>query len=215
MTTVACVMRSGGAYNSEWVRKLAAGVRAHGGQGVTCLTDLDYPPTLDGVTWVRLAHDWPGWYSKLELFRPGVFEGPVLYLDLDTLVLGPLHPLLKVVDGLPSAELGILTDFYHPERAQSCVMAWTPGHESDEIYRAWATLSEPSRRTWWSDQPFIDAARPDAFRLQDFMPSGYFASFKVHGRDGPPAGCSVLCFHGRPRPSDPAAGWAHNAWVAL
>nr|WP_145924153.1 hypothetical protein [Halomonas elongata] len=39
-----------------------------------------------------LAHGWPGWWSKLELFRP--HGGDLLYLDLDTVVRGDLQPLI-------------------------------------------------------------------------------------------------------------------------
>jgi hypothetical protein len=50
-----------------------------------CLTD--WPEKVPGV--VDLGHEeWTGWWAKMELFRPGLFEPgeEVLYLDLDTVL---------------------------------------------------------------------------------------------------------------------------------
>jgi len=38
--------------------------------------------------------DWPGWWSKMELYRPDLPKGRTLYLDLDSHVVGPLAPIL-------------------------------------------------------------------------------------------------------------------------
>lgn len=53
----------------------------------TCLTDR--PNDVPGG--VPLLHDWPRWWAKLELFRPGLFPDgdQVLYLDLDTVLTRP------------------------------------------------------------------------------------------------------------------------------
>ena len=75
MTTIACVLRSGGDYGPEWVEKLACsagnvmGYRL--GLRFVCLTDMEVPH----VECIPLAYGWPGWFSKLELFRPGLFAG--------------------------------------------------------------------------------------------------------------------------------------------
>jgi len=52
-----------------------------------CLTDK--PDECAGG--VALWHDWPGWWAKMELFRPGLFvKGEiVLFLDLDTVLTKP------------------------------------------------------------------------------------------------------------------------------
>ena len=48
-----------------------------------CLTDI-----LDiNCNTIPLEHNWPGWFSKLELFK---IKGPVLYVDLDTIILNNL-----------------------------------------------------------------------------------------------------------------------------
>lgn len=42
---------------------------------------------------IKLKHNWPGWWSKIELFRPDLPEGRTLYIDLDSHVVGNLGPL--------------------------------------------------------------------------------------------------------------------------
>lgn len=62
-----------------------------------CLTDmLDNVP--DYVTPIPLKYDWPGWWSKIELFRPHLFEPgtPLLYFDLDEMVLGNIDEMVEL-----------------------------------------------------------------------------------------------------------------------
>lgn len=51
---------------------------------------------LLGVELLPLVHRWPGWWSKLNLFEPGVLSGNVLYLDLDVVVCGALDRLFEL-----------------------------------------------------------------------------------------------------------------------
>lgn len=85
--TIACVLRSGGVYDAEWVAKLQRGVARHMTlpHRFVCLSDVDVPCER-----IPLVTDWPGWWSKIELFRKGLFDGPVLYTDLDSVITGPL-----------------------------------------------------------------------------------------------------------------------------
>lgn len=48
-------------------------------------------------TKIELAHadDWPGWWSKMELYRPGILPNRrTLYMDLDSHAIRPLQPIL-------------------------------------------------------------------------------------------------------------------------
>ncbi len=205
---IVCVLRSGGAYSPRWVDALARGIEVHSPahrDAITCLTDMDV--TTPGVRVVPLRYGWPGWWSKLEVLAPGVTDGPTCYVDLDTLVLGDLTPLLGY-----SGPFAMLSDFYAPARAESGVMAWTPGPASEAVWSAflkdpWANIHRYRR-----DGRFIaEHSTPD--RLQELV-SGIY-SFKVHARRAPPEDARLVCFHGRPRPDDPAAGWGHQRWASL
>ena len=114
---VACVLKSGGEYEVKHVMALRDQILSHSPDAdIVCLSDVDF--TLHFVRRVPLTHGWPGWWSKLELFRPGALPvgERVLYLDLDTTIVGPIDDLLA----RPEPFLA-LADFYRrpplvPER---------------------------------------------------------------------------------------------------
>lgn len=201
---IASVFRSGGSYSPKWVRALARGVADHCSCRFVCLSDVDVGP----VERIPLMYGWPGWWSKLELFRSDVFDEPVLYLDLDTLVVGDLTPLLTC-----RSSFAMLSDFFSPQRAESGVMAWVPGPASEDIWAAFRKDPWKNIHTYRRDGRFIaEHSSPD--RLQDLYPAR-IVSLKVHARKACPAGASLCCGHGRPRFSEPEAGWAHDHWLGL
>lgn len=203
--TVACVLRSGGDFDPKWVRALKRGVEMYleGDYRFVCLSDAHF----DGCTTYLLAHDWPGWWSKIELWRPDLFEGPVLYMDLDTLPVGDLSDLASY-----RGDLAVLSDLFQPAKLASGVMAWTPGPHTERIYEAFREDPEgimqthPHRMDIWLRKVM---GQPD--RLQDLYPD-QIVSLKREGKDGPPEGCRLVCGHGKPRLSSPDAGWAHESW---
>jgi hypothetical protein len=85
MINIVCVLKSNGkiGYDSSWVEKLKNSIQ----RNITvpykflCLSDVDVP--CERVE-LELASE--GWWSKLELFRPGILNGPTLYIDLDTVI---------------------------------------------------------------------------------------------------------------------------------
>jgi hypothetical protein len=204
--TVATVLRSGSHYSPRWVRALAAGVAEHApGARFVALTDVDVP----GVECLPLVGDWQGWWSKVEMFRPGIFDGLTLYVDLDSLVTGPLDCFASY-----AGELAFLSDFYRPAIPASGVVLFRPGETTERLYREFArdpaTIMRQHRRSdyWYSSQ-----VEPD--RLQELYP-GRIVSLKVHCREKPPGeGVSIVAAHGRPSLHQPGAGWAHEAWSAL
>lgn len=209
--TVACVLRSGGPdYGPEWVHALKRGVNRHlDGHQFAVLTDVS------GIVphWRRpMKYAWPGWWSKMELFRPGLFpDGElVVYFDLDTLLVGDCQFLAEY-----PGEFGVIRGFYHPIR-QSGVMAWRPGEISYRVWDVWS--AKPGR--WMSefrgDGRWLDHHLPEegVDQLLDLYP-GRIVSYKVDARDGPPEGARVVCGHGRPRFSSRQAGWAYVHWNSL
>ena len=47
-----------------------------------CLSDVSIPK----VQTISLIGDTPGWWAKIELFRPEIFKRPVFYIDLDMVI---------------------------------------------------------------------------------------------------------------------------------
>jgi hypothetical protein len=210
--TIVCVLRLGGDFTREWVYALRRGLNRHvpsDAYEFVCLTN----DTLVPNHWRRpLKYDWPKWWSKLHLFEPGLFDGPVLYVDLDTLPVGDLSDIMSY-----RGDFAMLNDFYRAKNAQSGVMAWTPGPVTEKIWDTWMHNPAHHTKRIRGDGEFLHAiSKPD--RLQALYP-GQIVSLKVHCKppkaSGPPAGARLVCGHGRPRFNTPAAGWAHREWLRI
>lgn len=169
----------------------------------TCFTDE--PAGLDeGIEARPLPADLPGWWSKLALFKPGLFpEGDrVVFFDLDTVVTGRLDELCNY-----RGPFAILRDAFYPEGLQSSVMAWGAG-ECAEIWNTYEAAGCPQDDPG-GDQVWIERTQMKAVRLQDVLP-GFFASYKQ--LRGIPVKESVVFFHGEPKPHEVREGWVPQVW---
>lgn len=204
--TFACVLRSGGLYSPQWVERLCRQVREHlEPERIVCLTDMP----LDCCTRAQLTEGWPGWYSKIELFRPGLFAGPVFYADLDSLILRPIPRLADKITTV--ARLLMLDDFYQPKIPASGVMAWVPSPATERIYHEFAERPMISS-SWAKGDGWIIGRHPHG-RLQSYFP-GAFQSWNVCQRSAAPVTAAVLCFHGKTKNHSFAADhWITRAWL--
>jgi hypothetical protein len=197
--TVACVLRSGGEYRPEHVQALREQVArwlplAH---DFVCLSDMG-----DGdPMWIPCPTPFRGWWAKMEMFAPGLFSGRVLYLDLDSVVVGDLSEIASY-----AGPFAMLSDFYRPERPASGVMAWDADSEQARaIWGAWIRDPQEHMYTYrgGGDQAFLRSVVGDGVdRLHDLYP-GQLVSYKVHCKDGVPTGAKIVAAHGRPKPWDP------------
>lgn len=194
---VATVLRSGGIYTAVHVEALARQIRQwlpfH---EIICLSDV----TVPRVETVPLLHKWPGWWSKMELFRPDI-KGDLLYMDLDTLVVGPLDDIAGV------GRLTLLRDFYRdgvykgrPEGLGSGLM-YLPETDRGVIWAAFTRNPNIAMASCGSkgDQHFLEQHYlKRAMRWQDVTP-GQVVSWKVHCRNGVPSTTRAICAHGKPK----------------
>jgi hypothetical protein len=189
---ILCVLRSGGDYCPEHVLRLQAQLAAVGETDFACLSDV----LIEGVETIPLRYDWPGWWAKLELFRPDL-RGDFLFLDLDMSIVGPIREIGE------RGVLSIMRDVYRPGGLQSSIM-FLPEHVRGHIWQEWSRSPEGWRARYRNggDQAFLERFwLRKAKRLQDMIP-GAIVSFKaddVQGR-GIPENARVICFHGKPRP---------------
>ena len=187
---VACVLRSGGEYKPEHVTRLRAQVSDFIPDArFVCLSDVDVDCER-----IDLVHNWAGWWSKIELFRPGLFDEPVVYLDLDT----------DVVADFSEMERGPLTmcrHFFEPDLVGSGVMAW--GEDLSYLYETFKAsperhMDECRVKECWGDQGFISKhyrGKPDVFWSE-------VVSHKLECVNGVPDGAKIVAYHGRPKPWD-------------
>lgn len=193
----------GDKYPDEAVRVVKRMVAANLSQphNFVCLSDRQ----IEDVHCLIPREIWPGWWSKLLLFRHAA--GANLYLDLDVVVTGPLDDLVSTRLSMPAnwAQSG-------HGGCQSSVMAWT------NRYPDLCDQFDPSKleppvngncgayEGLWGDQEYItrELGTPGG-ALIDAMPGIY--SYKYHCRQGLPADARVVCFHGRPKPHEVSDPW--------
>lgn len=192
MPVVATVLKSGGDFCPDHVWRIFHQVREFAPEcSFVCLSDM--PEEVPGG--VPLLHNWPGWWSKIELFQKDKFHGPVLYMDLDTTIVAPFHDMFK-------SRFTMLRDFYRPNLFGSGLMAWE-GDGPVELYENFniSDIGKYRSPNQWGDQGYI---RVNINQQPDVFGSGV-CSYKKHIRDnkdsnGVPDGVSIVCFHGKPRP---------------
>lgn len=216
MLNVACVLRSSKEkkYRVEDVLFLQRMVKQNLAEPFvfTCLSDM-YIPYEHDVRWVPLAKNWPGWWSKIELFQPGVFyEGDrILYFDLDTAIVGSL----ETIAAREEAFLAI-GDFYRrpPKedriKLASGMMMWTAGG-FDYVYEAFTVQAERlmKKYTAGGDQLWIADQVGNVAQFWEFATPGQVVSYKIHCKPNRqiPNDARVVCYHGRPKPADVKDKW--------
>jgi hypothetical protein len=233
MTTFACVYTPGEKFYGGYVNKLYANLRLNGmteDDQFICLSDAD--DVLENVYHVqKLIHGFPGWWSKLELFRPGIFEGRVIYFDLDTLI---LKDISRFMDICHQREFMMLRGFNEQARRlgdppASGIMTWhTDSRIPEKLYETfmedpdYAMNSEDRSRGaappgQLGDQGFIGRVLGwgNIPKFQDFLPPGYIMG-KRHVtlyRDEPPP-AHIVAWSGYPALQDASIRkkWINEAW---
>jgi hypothetical protein len=210
MLTVLCVLKSGGHYTAEWVSKIRKAVARHLSvpHEFKCLSDVEVPCVR-----IPLIHNWPGWWSKIEIFRPGVINGPTLYLDLDTVLVGSIDRL----SNLPY-DFAIMRNLNSSWMPGSAVMWFRKApHKVYETFKENPThyigqYSDKSQGCYLGDQAFIwDVLDRKVDFLTDKVP-GLIRSYRRHCMAGVPEGCSVVAFGGDKKPSTVKDNWVKEYW---
>ena len=190
--TFATVLKTGGEYVASHVHALYKQVRTYLPQATfVCLSDTS---NLDCAV-IPLRHDWPGWWSKIEVFN---LKGPVLYMDLDTVIQNSCdHWLHKIQD----KRFVLLRDIYrgktNPHAMGSGIMYWSG--DMSILYKDYIRLRCPTDIRG-GDQEFLEQSLGTAEYIQDYTDD--VVSYKAQIRDGnyDKTKASVIYFHGQPRP---------------
>jgi len=207
---VMLVCRSGGDYTLSDVFLIAKKLKEIHKEEVRviCLND-NYNRTAyhPKCLFLPLRGNEPGWWAKMNLFRPSLERfRPFLYMDLDTMVLGDLRPMLKKIN---RNRFTMLTDLYeeiHGPRAASGVM-WFPAGSGavSRIWQRWDKDRVEAMKKLRGDQDFIASVEEPEARFQDDVP-GLIVSIKPLDknkkpelREERPGGAVLCCLHGKPR----------------
>lgn len=208
MLRITCVLKAGGVYTIEYVRKLQSAIARHltVDYQFVCLTDVR---EIDFCDVIPLKHNWSGWWSKIELFRPELPSCPTIYFDLDTLILGNIDYIAHVarftdfamLRGFNAKRNRILKD----QNMASGVMVGDFASRS-EIYTRF--LKDPQGyineyRTEWrhGDQGFIASVVGTGIpKLQELLPENYIVGKRLTQQgEFIPKKAKILAWSGEPR----------------
>lgn len=170
-----CVLKRGGIYNAAHVERLRSMIP----HPVICLTD---DPAVIQPT-IPLTNNWPGWWSKLELFK---LEGHLVYFDLDVTI-----QRIDWLDGLDKAGFHAMADAWQPGGCpiNSSVMMWQ-GPRLDLI----ADFKSDFAHHAGGDQDWIWRHLGGQFNL---ISHPDVVSYKKHG---PLPDAGVISYHGKIKP---------------
>lgn len=154
-----------------------------------------------------------GGWPKLAVFRKDLFglKGRALFVDLDTVIVGDLEPLLQAEGGVVLIrEWRRFVDYFRPRRVNgmTSIFAFTLGAQTQIYDRFMANPDQAfenyrSEQRWVTDHAndmqFWDPTRVISFK-RDLLPAPGLN--RVLPPKQPDARVSVVCFHGEPRPID-------------
>lgn len=196
---IVTVLKTSNDYKKDYVELLYKQCQKYApGIEFVCISD---DPSVPG--YVKMEHAWPRWWPKVEIFK---IQGPVLYLDLDTIIVSDLNSILENVT---KYDFVAIRDFYKDRRMQrtlgSGVMAWNGNMKYlyDEFLKdPERHMQECTTSRWWGDQGFIEKTiKHHVVYWQDVFPQK-LVSWKVHCRNGVPKDAAIIAFHGKPKPWD-------------
>lgn len=208
--TIVCVLKSGGDYSPIYVRRLHEAVALHCRVpfNFATLTDLPLLGSHYFGTRLPLTDDLPGWWSKMEVFKHSESLGDILYIDLDTVIVGDMTPIASMCGAMI-----MLGGFKNPDRRASGLMHIPAGYGTP-IYEAFMVNPADQMALYSGDQEFIRSVIGDCATWQETLP-GYVVSFKHHcDASGYPNNARIVAFHGKPRPNEAAINtpWVERTW---
>ena len=172
-----------------------------------CLTD--HEEDIPGVIVLPTLNKNKGWWQKVNLFQPDLFNynRRILYLDLDVVVVGSLDKIASVQEPF------CMIENYGPNKGHaahnSSVMVWTPCAKSDFIY---TKFDDQVMKELHGDQCWIWRVLRDD--IHDY-PKNWVVSYKYekhpqwHHADDETA---VYVFHGQPKPHQVGDKHIKNNW---
>lgn len=188
MLTIACLLKSGGEFKAEHVARLKQQCAKIPYERFVCLSDVKVPCER-----IPLVHNWPRWWGQCELFRRDLFDGPVLYMDLDTTIIKDPGLVIEPNDFWALGWDG--ATHQHAMEPTSGVMAWWG--DFSHIYEKCKVLT--MRPAMWVNEG-IFPFQPAQF-IQERFP-GFYSYKRDVRHKGLPADATVVYFHGTPRPWD-------------
>lgn len=172
MITIACVLRQGGkvGYDATWVEKLMNSVKRNLTipHEFVCLSDCTVPCKR-----IPLDTTGVGFWAKLQLFKPGTFNTPVLYIDLDAIVCQNIDELVRLVQD----QSFVMWNEPKTNVHSSAIMFWQGDHSylwdlyCSQDDKVWGKMYSEKMR--YGDQALISENTQHTL-FQDYVPADWF-----------------------------------------
>lgn len=203
--TITTVLKSNSFYNHTWVEKMKRGLERH------MTMPFNFLPLSDcnhSFPTHKFVDEQPGYWNKIELFRPGLYTGPTLFIDADNVITGDLSPMITALQGHKFVMYKSRVTLKHPKPTpSSCVMYWEGDHSY--IWNVWKTKDQQhwfkeykvSRGTGRKgDQGFIREHANNLELIHDLYPNAYNEIKFVQGEEPDLSKVNMLVFAGGNKP---------------
>jgi len=156
----------------------------------------------------------PGWWGKVALFSKDIIPGRILFVDLDTIIIGNIDEFAKY-----TGDLAVIRPFYRDTGLASGLINIGPGSHS-HVWEKFCVNPLAAVRycranaipEWnFGDQRWLELNVSSYDYWQDLLPN-QLVSYKIHCENGPPPDARIICFHGKPDPHDVTDTWVHDNW---
>ena len=214
MLNVLCIHHPSAVFTHLYVNTLYSMVKRHLTvpyifHVVTTDAEQKYSHGIHVIPWTFFDHRVPepephnyAMWMGMEMFKPGRFQGPCLYLDQDIFIIGNIDFLAGYSGTFMALDYRML-----PGMLNASIMAWTPGEVSDDIYEH---LLEPQvwakrKRYRFFGQQLISERLKErgviADHVQCLFP-GKAISYRIEHLQGHMSlrGVSIVYCHGKPKP---------------
>lgn len=230
----ACVIHGTG-YSWEYVEKLYSMLRRNLVKTIRFHVYTEHDRSVPPHMIKHVLTEWPGvsgakasWWYKMQLFNTEHHRGPLLYLDLDTVIVRNLDWITE----LPLGYLWAIKDFRylwrsHNRSINSSIMWWDT-RDLDWVWKSFANQDIAYiRKKYHGDQDFLTEAIPEQQRRN--FDEKYIMSYRWQAKDGgfdfqrrqhriPNIGVqlgnetSLLIFHGSPKPHEVKDPYIMEFW---
>lgn len=207
--TIMCVLETGDGFSLEYVEKLKRGIERNttAPYEFVCLTDKNIP--LEICESIKLKHDLRRGWSKIEIFRAGLFKTKhILFFALDTVITGNIDGFLAERNDFialkPWHLQNKLSGLFAPG-----MMLWKNGGTYSSIY------DQLQKGQFGNEMEYIAEcvkSHEGSFSYFQDNHNGIY-SYKRHCRSGLPQNANIVCFLNRPKPHDVEASWIKEHWV--
>ena len=233
----ACLIH-GDAYDWCYVDNLWGMLRRHLGSDIQLhvFTEAHRPVPAPYIRhdlrpWSQAQGPRRAWWNKLQMVDQGPFSGPVLYVDLDVVILRDI----RWMRDLDPRQFWTIRDFrwlWRPnyQGINSSIMLWSAPEWHHLVQHMDESRLGDIMRQHLGDQDYLTEIIPrerlaffDDNRIQSWRwqvnDGGMDMRTRLYRRPGagpvPGPDCDVVIFHGRPKPHQISSGWMQRHWQGL